>query len=396
MRTPFPSGWLALLAPIAMLATGALASCDDRRGDGAGLAAAGTEGAPASVGSAVASAGSVPTSVASAPASAPSLVTASPAVSASVAGPGAGAPGDAPAANGSAAPEAAPVRLAFVGDIALNYSIATDLEALQAGSAPKDVEPGFPFATVAKRLRAADLAVGNLECVVSPKGKVDTWHKPFRGPVVGIEAIVASGIDVVSVANNHSWDYGSEGFFDMLKNLDDKKLAVIGRGFRQKLPHEPQRATVREVRGTRIGFLGHYLAEDGDVARDVAAAAKEADVVVVYFHWGREKQSDVTPEQRRQARAAIDAGADLVVGTHVHVLQPTEMYRGKLIAYGLGNFVFMGMNHEERFRRGAILEVAMIRDELVSFELVPTRVDDRGAPQPVIPESSYLPTKVDK
>lgn len=288
--------------------------------------------------------------------------------------------------------QAALVKLAFVGDIALNYSIAKDLEALAEGKAPEGTEPGFPFAGVAERLRAADLTVGNLECVLSKKGKVDTWHKPFRGPVSGIDTILAAGVDVVSVANNHSWDYGQDGFTDMLERLDAKKLAVIGRGFRQKLPHEPEKVLVREVKGARVGLLGFYLADDGDITRDVAAASKEADVVVVYFHWGKEKQSDATPEQRRQARAAIDAGADLVVGAHVHVLQPTEVYRGKLIAYGLGNFVFMGMNNEERFRRGAILEVALAGEELESFELVPTRVDDRGAPRLVVPESSYLPS----
>jgi poly-gamma-glutamate synthesis protein (capsule biosynthesis protein) len=290
----------------------------------------------------------------------------------------------------------APVRLSFVGDIALNYSIGDDIESLAAGHPPKGVEAGFPFDGVAERLRGADIAVGNLECVLSTKGTVDTWHKPFRGPVAGIDSMLGAGIDVVSVANNHSWDFGADGFSDMLHHLDEKKLAVIGRGYRQKSPHEPEKALVRDVRGTKVAFLGFYLESDADLARDVAAASKEADVVVAYFHWGKEKQSDATPEQRQQARTAIDAGADLVVGSHVHVLQPTEMYRGKLIAYGLGNFVFMGMNHEERFRRGAILEVALDRDHILSFELLPTRIDDRGAPRLVVPESSYLPGKDDK
>jgi len=370
--TSFRAGWLvALLAWV-----GALVGCNDGAGS---PAASGAGTPPAGMGSAVAST----------PDTAPPPSTLSP----SALSPSASqAPSSAPVSSASAAAEA-PVRLAFVGDIALNYSIADDLEALQAGKAPKDVEAGFPFAGVAARLRAADLAVGNLECVISKKGKVSTWHKPFRGPLVGVDAILASGIDIVSVANNHSWDFGADGFFDMLESLDRKKLAVVGRGYRQELPHEPEKALVREVRGSRVGFVGFYLADDEDLARDVAAAAKEADIVVAYFHWGREKQSDVTPEQRRQARAAIDAGADLVVGSHVHVMQPTEVYRGKLVAYGLGNFVFMGMNHEERFRRGAILDVALTRDHLVSFELIPTRTDDRGAPREVVPESSYLPSK---
>ena len=291
-----------------------------------------------------------------------------------------------------AAPAPSPVQLAFVGDVALNYSIAKDIEALSAGKAKDGLDDGFPFGGVRDRLKKADLAVANLECVASTKGDVDTWHKPFRAPLAGIDVVLASGIDVVTVANNHSFDFGQEGFFDMLKHLDDKKLAVIGRGYRQKTPHEPERALVREVRGVPVALLGLYLATDAEIARDVGAARAKDRVVVVYFHWGKEKQSDATPEQQRQAHVAIDAGADLVVGSHVHVLQPTEMYKGKLIAYGLGNFVFMGMNTEERFRRGAILEVTMgAQGNVLSYELVPTRIDDRGAPRIVVPESSYLP-----
>lgn len=321
------------------------------------------------------------TATAAAPATTPAPVAA-PVPSASVSAAVAATP----------APEPSPVKLAFVGDVALNYSIANDLEAVAEGRG-KNIEPGFPFAGVAERLRAADLAVANLECVLSTKGDKDTWHKPFRGPVSGIDVILASGIDVVSVANNHSFDFGKEGFDDMLARLDAKKLAVVGRGYRQKTPHEPEKPWIGEIRGTRVAVLGFYLEEDGHIERDVAAARKDADIVVAYFHWGKEKQEDATPEQRRQAHLAIDAGADLVVGSHVHVLQPTEVYRSRLIAYGLGNFVFMGMNTEERFRRGAILEVTLTKDRLLAFELVPTRIDDKGAPRIVIPESSYLPGK---
>ncbi len=324
---------------------------------------------------------------ATATASAPA-VTATPVVTATAAPSQSASPDSAPPPV-----EMAPVRLAFVGDVALNYSIAKELEAIARGKGSSDIEPGFPFAGVAARLKAADLAVANLECVISTKGKVDTWHKPFRGPLSGIDAILASGIDVVSVANNHSFDFGQEGFDDMLQRLDEKKLPVIGRGYRQKTKHEPEHPTIRDVRGTKIGLLGFYLADDSELSRDIGAARKEADLLVVYFHWGKEKQSDATPEQQRQAHVAIDAGADLVVGSHVHVLQPTEVYKSKLIAYGLGNFVFMGMNNEERFRRGAILEVALTKERLVSFEMVPTRVDDHGAPRIVVPESSYLPSK---
>lgn len=285
------------------------------------------------------------------------------------------------------------MRLAFVGDVALNYSIATDMEALAAGKPRKGLAADFPFTHVAERLRAADLAVGNLECVLSTKGELSTWHKPFRCPLVGVSVMKGAGLDLVSVANNHSFDFGREGFFDMLKNLDEGGLGSFGRGFRVEAPHEPEEPVVRTVRGVRVGVLGYYFADDRKLAREVTAARARADLVVVYVHWGSEKVSDPTEEQRRQARVAIDAGADLVVGSHVHVLQPTEVYRGKLVAYGLGNFVFMGMTHEERFRRGAVLEVTLSRERLEAFELVPTRIDDHGAPHVLAPPHSYLPPR---
>jgi poly-gamma-glutamate capsule biosynthesis protein CapA/YwtB (metallophosphatase superfamily) len=310
--------------------------------------------------------------------------------------PSAAASASAPTSTASAqaaprATDAGLVRLAFVGDIALNYSIATTMEALARGERRPGIEPDFPFTHVVERLRAADLAIGNLECVLSTRGELSTWHKPFRCPLSSVAVMKGAGLDLVSVANNHSFDFGREGFFDMLKNLDDGGLGSFGRGFRVEAPHEAELPAVRTVRGARVGVLGYYFADDRKLAREVAAARERCELVIVYFHWGSEKVSDATVEQRRQARVAIDAGADLVVGSHVHVLQPTELYRGKLIAYGLGNFVFMGMTHEERFRRGAVLEVTLSRERLESFELVPTRIDDRGAPHVLSPPRSYLP-----
>jgi poly-gamma-glutamate synthesis protein (capsule biosynthesis protein) len=103
--------------------------------------------------------------------------------------------------------------------------------------------------------------------------------------------------------------------------------------------------------------------------------------VVVFNHWGHEGQTSPLGVQQSFGRALVDAGADLVVGAHAHVLQPEEWYRGKLLFYGLGNFVFAGMGFDEAHRVGGLLEVDLSRRGVVARRLYRTRLDDTGAPR---------------
>jgi poly-gamma-glutamate capsule biosynthesis protein CapA/YwtB (metallophosphatase superfamily) len=295
----------------------------------------------------------------------------------------------APAAQGSAEPQAPaapeaepaakkPVRVAFVGDIAMTGMVAHYLERRAAGKkTPAGVDEHYPFTGVRDRLAEADLAVGNLECVVSKIGAKATWHNPFRAPLLSIPVILGSGIDLVGVANNHTLDFGYNAFHDMLHNLDEGGLPYAGK---EAFQPGPQPAVVRTIRGIRVGLLAYADVPAARAYADVKAARPAADVLIVFNHWGLEGTAEPILQQRRFGRGLIDAGADMVVGTHAHVLQPEEWYRGKLIAYGLGNFVFSEMLYPEQARIGAMLEVELDRTGVIERRLMRTRVDDLGAP----------------
>jgi poly-gamma-glutamate synthesis protein (capsule biosynthesis protein) len=277
-------------------------------------------------------------------------------------------------------PVPAPVRLAFVGDINLSMLVGQYILRRTHGlDVPDGVDANFPFTAVRERLVSADLAIGNLECVVSTRGKRETKHNPFRAPLEVIPVLREAGFDILSVANNHSRDFGRRGYKDMLKNLTRGGLAPVG-GFGLA----PREAVVQNVRGTRVAFLAYYneyRADPVPAYKDVARARAAAEVVVVFNHWGREGKSWIEPMQRQFGRGLIDAGADLVVGTHAHVLQPEEWYRGKLLFYGLGNFVFNAMNFDEAHRTGGYLEVDIDRHRIHARRFYRIRLDHLGAPQ---------------
>ncbi len=288
----------------------------------------------------------------------------------------ASAPAATPAPPAIASP---PVRLAFAGDLAMAITVGLNLEAQARGkrSSP-GVEPGYPFAAVRERIAAADLAIGNLECVVSPKGTPHSPFNTFRAPPEAIPSILAAGFDVVSIANNHAMDFGDEALADMRARLEREGLPYVGRGTRSNTPEEP---LIREIRGLKVGLYGLYDVPYQVAYAMVRKARPAVDVLIVFNHWGREDHPEPVPYQRRLGHGLIDAGADIVVGTHAHVVQPEEWYRGKLIFYGLGNFVFAGMAYDELHRTGAFLELDLDRTGLVERRVYRVRIDDAGAPR---------------
>jgi poly-gamma-glutamate synthesis protein (capsule biosynthesis protein) len=231
-----------------------------------------------------------------------------------------------------------PVRLAAVGDVNL---------AVAGGGVWRDVAPV---------LRGADLAVANLECAVSARGlAVAGKEYVFRGRPAALGGLAQAGIDVISLANNHSLDYGREAFTDTLELARGAGLAVAGGGRDLDAARRP---VVRTKGGLRIALLAYSdvrpLGFDAGagvagaapafpelIDPDVRAARRRADVVVVYFHWGEELARRPNARQRRLAQIALDAGATVVLGAHPHVLQPRERVGpGRLVAWSLGNFVF--------------------------------------------------------
>ncbi|MGH3007749.1 MAG: CapA family protein, partial [Gaiellaceae bacterium] len=180
-----------------------------------------------------------------------------------------------------------------------------------------------------------------------------------------------AGVDVVSLANNHSLDYGRTAFRDTIRHARRFGIAPMGGGADLRLARRPAIL----VRGNlRVAFLGFSdvrpLGFDAGASRpgatpafpeyirpDVRAARRRADVVVVYFHWGAERATTPSLRQRSFAQIALDAGAHVVLGSHPHVLQPIERKRKRLVAWSLGNFVFPA--HSPGTERTGILRLEL-------------------------------------
>lgn len=284
-------------------------------------------------------------------------------------------------------PDASPaVRLVFLGDVML-----------ADGPGRLIARGGDPFAPVAARLKQADVRIANLECVVASTGKAFDKPWTFRAHPRVLD-VLRRHVDVVSVANNHSGDFGRTAFAEMLQRLDAAGLPHIGGGRDLASAHAPH-LIVRD--GLKIALLGydeffprHFEAghdhpgvawsEDEQVVDDIrrARSVHGADIVIPFMHWGQEHEPVANARQRQLARLMIDAGADAVVGTHPHVVQDTETYRGKPIVYSLGNFVFDGFSSLDN-RTGWMLFMTVGREGVRQWHTEAVRTDVDGTPWPV-------------
>jgi poly-gamma-glutamate capsule biosynthesis protein CapA/YwtB (metallophosphatase superfamily) len=279
-----------------------------------------------------------------------------------------------------------PVSLAIVGDVMLS--------SIPGKAIARGQDPLGPFGAI---LAAADIRVANLECVVASGGRAEA-SKPwtFRAHPRAV-AILKRHLDAVSLANNHSGDYGPEAFNEMLDLLGRAKIGVFGGGRNLAEAHAP---LIVERKGLRIALLGYdevfprsfeadtdkpgvAWSEDEQVRRDIAAARNvyHADLVISFMHWGIEHEPLADARQRALARVMIDAGADAVIGSHPHVTQDVETYRGKPIVYSLGNFVFDGFSDEDNIT-GWLLRLELDRDGVRSWNTVIARLDRKGIPHP--------------
>lgn len=279
--------------------------------------------------------------------------------------------------------EPAVVRVAWVGDVMLADGPG---RLIQRG--------GDPFRYVASRLDAADLRVANLECVIAASGQAADKPWTFRAAPQTLP-LLKRHVDVVSLANNHSGDFGRAAFADMLGRLERAGLPYFGGGRNLREAH---RARVIERKGVRIALLGYdeffprafeagdnypgiSWGEDEQVVYDIQQARRQADVVIPFMHWGQEHEPQANQRQRELARLMIDAGADAVVGTHPHVVQDTESYRGKPIIYSLGNFVFDGFS-EPANNTGWVLWLDVNQHGVTAWRAEPVRIDAQGSPHP--------------
>lgn len=256
------------------------------------------------------------------------------------------------------------VTIVAVGDIMLGGT--AELELVRFGY-------DYPFRYVGELTRAGDITFGNLEGPLTRGGLPHSKQYVFRSPPEHVApALARAGFKLVSLANNHSMDYGVEGLRDTMRALEHAGIRYAGAGENLEAARRP---ALIEVNGVRVALLAYSLtfpeefwaaaAQPGSafgherhVRADVAAARNAGAVVLVSFHWGQEGSSELRDYQRLLGRAAIDAGAAAVIGHHPHVLQGVEHYRDGVILYSLGNFVFGSYSHLATRSAIAVLMVA--------------------------------------
>jgi poly-gamma-glutamate synthesis protein (capsule biosynthesis protein) len=282
-----------------------------------------------------------------------------------------------PAMTGAESAEGT-IRLAFVGDIMQHREQMQD-------------RFSESYAKLAPLLADADLVVGNLEFPVDPTQPIGPpfGSVRFNGSPAHLEALANAGFDVLVTANNHSFDQGLDGAIRTVDQVEAAGMAAVGTG----ATWDRAGPLLVDARGTQVAIAAYtfrpnsYLDEDGEVAywerawpihalnfedwtdeyreeglrrfREHADLARRrgAKILVAFVHWGEEWHFQPTEDQRLAGRDMIDAGFDLVVGSHSHVLNPAEIYEGRLIAYSLGNLISAFEPLE--VRTGAVLEVHM-------------------------------------
>tara|TARA_Y100000310_G_scaffold245721_1_gene250749 strand:- start:229 stop:1290 length:1062 start_codon:yes stop_codon:yes gene_type:complete len=273
----------------------------------------------------------------------------------------------------------------FVGDIMLSRGIGKIME--DAG------DWGYPFRKISSELLTADLVFGNLESVISDQGRDLGNLYSFRADERALEGLSAANISIVSVANNHVWDYGKAAYLDTLHNLNKHKISFTGGGTTFEQAHWP---TLKQVGDTSIAFLAYtnliprnlttvdsrpsiaYI-EKEQLRKDITRAKEFGDVVVVSFHWGEEYKTFHNRYQESMAHLSVDFGADLVVGHHPHVVQDVEKYKGGFIAYSLGNFIF-DQNFNDVTSTGLMLRVNIRDKKIYDIKKIPIAFTDTFQP----------------
>lgn len=241
------------------------------------------------------------------------------------------------------------VVLAFGGDVHFEGALRAKLMS----------DPDHVLDPVAPVLRGADLAMVNLESAITTRGTPEHKDYTFRAPPTAFTALAASGVDVATMANNHGRDFGNTGLQDSLAAISSAPLRVIGIGTNASAAFAPARFTPH---GQRVTIIAATDVLDGELERSwtatdtqaglasakdtsrllaaVRSARADSDTVVVYLHWGVEGQSCPSARQRQLARALVDAGADLIVGSHSHRQEGGGRLGDAFVDYGLGNFAF--------------------------------------------------------
>jgi poly-gamma-glutamate synthesis protein (capsule biosynthesis protein) len=248
----------------------------------------------------------------------------------------------------------------------------------------------FPFESVSSTLCKADVTFGNLEAVLSDKGRSKTVFSTnvLRGRPSSVKGLINSGFNILSLANNHAMQHGDEALLDTIRLLSNNDIKCIGIN-EKKCCEEP---VIFEKEGLKVGFLAYcqtqqynfdcqrtVLIELPVMKSDIEKLKNLVDIVVISLHWGDEYIDRPSPDQIKLGHKLIDLGANVILGHHPHVLQGIERYNSGIIAYSLGSFVFDLW--QQNIRESIILDLK-IYPENIEIDFIPIFINECW--QPVI------------
>lgn len=255
----------------------------------------------------------------------------------------------------------------------------------------------YPFRNMRDILRAADIAFANLETPLSDRARNSG---AFITPTAFADGLRWAGFDVVSTANNHALDAEGEGLMDTMASLWRVGIGSVGTG---RNLEDARRPFVVERNGVRVAFLGYAQFVNAGVSafalpsqagvvpmdpfiikEDIGRIRTDVDYVVVSFHWAIENSQDTHPAARAFAHDIIDAGADVIIGHHPHVPRGVEVYKGKIIFYSLGNFIF-GHSHTY-WMDNYLARMTLTRTGITQVEILPIAGSGNNLSQPYLLE----------
>lgn len=284
--------------------------------------------------------------------------------------------------------------LAAVGDIMLSRVVADKIDRYGED---------YPFRAVKTWLAEAEIVFGNLETPLTSGRRILTGEMVFRANPSLATTLKNYNFSILSLANNHTMNFGHEGIRQTFSSFDKAALTYVGAG--ENLL-EARQAKYFEGQGIKLAFLAYndsdvvplsYSADEnlpGTAFMDLEAmtvavrqAKSQADFVIVSVHSGQEYEAVHSRRQEEFSRAAIDAGAELVIGHHPHVVQDAEIYKGKLIFYSLGNFIFDQMWSPET-RQSLGVKIFFTPKGISRARLYPFRIDDYSQPNSIRGEAA--------
>ncbi|MEE0343334.1 MAG: CapA family protein, partial [Eggerthellaceae bacterium] len=236
------------------------------------------------------------------------------------------------------APTSTSLTISFAGDCTLGTDSSFDPSTSFNAVYNDADDPAYFMKNVASIFGSDDYTIVNMEGTLTESESRQDKTFAFKGPAEYTEILKSGNIEAASLANNHSHDYGDQSYDDTIAALDD--AGIVNFGY--------DRIAYADVKGVKVAMIGTYMLAEGldikdEMVANINTAKNEgAQIIIVFTHWGIEKETVPGADQVELGHAAIDAGATIVVGSHPHVIQGYEKYNGRYIVYSLGNFCFGG------------------------------------------------------